>query len=431
MSWFIDPNINHGYPWNDSFPQNFRTDFIDNGTIRLPYYAWRIKAGVNNDYPWIYWWFKEDTPTGGEMMIGGSQTNYPNGFSTANHGGIRDDFDDTDMRGGNWGGGFADNTLTNALANRAFAINSAKLNEMLASFNDRTLFSDTEAIYIQRFYGANIFDSVVSCKVFPFDLSALFSISTAWAPHSIISSSTGTIKAFGHYDLAQNANLLGGTAGYYSFPTITVTPLQAWEIENIDFSIYLPMSGIYPIDIRGKSDVDVILNVDLIEGTGEYCVYINRQSVGTYRALFAADVPINNNQGRMQANMLTNVVSSFGKAAGTLAGAALGGVGGSIVGNALGNLLPSEHYAMETPSVGSLASFNNYGNVRVIAKIPKMFRDGYGYFETLGANRSTTFVRLSDCSGYIQCENYKTDIIVATDTEKAEIEKLMNEGVFI
>ena len=60
-----------------------------------------------------------------------------------------------------------------------------------------------------------------------------------------------------------------------------------------------------------------------------------------------------------------------------------------------------------------------------------MFRNGVGYEETLGANRSSAYVMLSDCSGYIKCENYKTDIIVATDTEKAEIERLMNEGVFI
>ena len=430
MSWFIQQDVNNGYPALYEWRSEWVTGWTANENIRYPDMTWRIKAGVNKDYPWIYPWFKENSSAEGEMMIGGSQSNYPNGFTTANRGGIKNDFDNASMVGGNWGGGLADNTLTNALANRAFAINSTKLNEVLASFNtNETLIGN--ASFISEFYGANIFDCVLSCKVFPFDLMDLFSISEFWSPHSVVSSNTGTIKAFGRWDLAQNANLLDGTAGKYNFPIITVTPLQAWEIENIDFSIYLPMSGVYPIDIRGESDVRVTLNVDLIDGTGEYYVFINDQLAGTYRALFAADVPINSNQGRMQANMLTNIVSTFGKAAGTLAGAALGGVGGSIVGQAIGNLLPSEHYAMETPSVGGLASLNCYGYPRVIAKIPKMFRDGYGFEETLGANRSTTYVRLSECSGFIKCENYKTDIIVATDTEKAEIEKLMNGGVFI
>lgn len=430
MAWYIDPSINHGYPWNDSFPQSFRTDFIDNGTVRLPYYAWRIKAGVNNGYPWIYYWFKEDTPTGGDMVIGGSQTNYPNGFTSANRGGIRDSFNTDSMIGGNWGGGLADSTLKNSLIGRAFAITSTKLNEVLSSFNTNTTLIDN-APFISQFYGANIFDSILSCKVFPFDLTALNSISIFWSPHSVVSSTTATIKAFGRWDLAQNANLLDGTAGVYNFPPIMVTPMQAWEVENIDYSIYLPMSGIYPLDIRGECEVFISLNVDLIDGTGEYYVFIDSQFVGSYRALFAADVPVNSNQGRMQSNMLTNVVSSFGKAAGTLAGAALGGVGGSIVGQTIGSLLPTEHYAMETPSVGGLASMNCYGYPRVIAKIPKMFKNAVGYEEILGANRSATFVHLSECSGYVKCDNYKTDIIVATDTEKAEIERLMNNGVFI
>ena len=431
MAWYIDPNINNGYPWNDSFPQSFRTDFIDNGTVRLPYYAWRIKAGVNNGYPWIYYWFKEDTPTGGDMVIGGSQTNYPSGFTSANRGGIKDDFDNQSMLGGgNAGGGLANTVLSNALANRAFVIGSGTLSAMLATFNNTTIFDDTERAFISSMYGANVFDSIISCKIFPFDLGNLMFIG-GYGGQSVISSTTGDVKAFGRYTLAQNANLLASVFGYYNFPTITVTPMQAWEIENIDFSIYLPMSGLYPIDIRGVCDVDIQLMVDLIDGTGEYYVYIDDQLMGSYRAMLAADVPVNNNQGRMQANMLTNVVSTFGKAAGTLTGAALGGAAGSMVGQAFGSIIPSEHYAMNTPSVGGIASMQCYSFPRIVAKIPKMFKDGYGFFETLGANRSTTYVRLSECSGYIQCENYKTDIIVATDTEKDEIEKLMNAGVFL
>jgi hypothetical protein len=428
MSWFIQQDVNNGYPALYEWRAEWETGWTANDNIRYPDLTFRIKSGVNNNYPWIYPWFKENSSAEGEMMIGGSRTNYPNGFTDADRGSIRDTFDDNPMYGGSWGGGLADNALTEALANRAFAINSTTLNAVLAAFNTNASF---DATYISLMYGANIFDSVLSCKVFPFDLAALNSISEFWTPHSIISSATGTIKAFGKYDLGITGNLLGGSAGEYWFPSIWVTPSQAWEIENIDFSIYLPMSGIYPIDIRGESEVKVMMNVDLIEGAGEYYVYINGQLVGTYRAMFGADVPVNTNQGRMAANMLTNVISTFGKAAGTLAGAALGGVGGSVIGQAIGGSLPTEHYAMNTPSVGGIVSFNSYGNVRVIAKVPKMFRRGNGYEETLGANRSAAYTMISDCSGYIQCKNYKTDIIVATDTEKAEIEKLMNEGVFI
>lgn len=420
MSWFIQDGVNNGYPALDVWLPSWTTGWTSNDNIRLPDYTWRIKAGVNNGYPWIYWWFREGTSTDGEMVIGGSQTNYPNGFTPANRGGIRDDFDNLDMRIGNTGGIFATGSLAGAMHGRAFIIDYPTFTAIVSKFNDSTIFTEATYVAIANLYGANVFDSVLSCKVYPFDLSFL--------SNSVISGYTGDVKAFGAYTLLTNVPLMGDSLGYYNFPTITVTPLQAWEIENIDFSIYLPMSGVYPLDIRGESDVDVRLNVDLVDGTGEYYVFINQQLVGVYRVLLGADIPINTNQGRMQANMLTNVLSSFGKVAGTMTDMY---AGNNIASTAINPILPTEHFAMNTPAVGGLASMYCYGDVRVLAKIPKMFRDGYGYFETLGANRSTTYVRLSDCSGYIQCKNYKTDIIVATDTEKAEIERLMNEGVFI
>ena len=167
MSWFIDSELNHGYPWNESFPQNFRTDYIDNGTIRLPYTAWRIKAGVNNDYPWIYWWFKEDTPTGGDMVIGGSRSNYPNGFTSANRGGLRDDFDTNSrlggLNGGNFGGAMANTTITNALNDRIFAIDGGTLSTVLNSFNNTTIFYFSSILLIANMYVANIFDIIISC----------------------------------------------------------------------------------------------------------------------------------------------------------------------------------------------------------------------------------------------------------------------------
>ena len=128
MSWFIQDGVNNGYPALDVWLPTWTTGWTSNGTIRLPDYTWRIKAGVNNGYPWIYWWFREDTSTDGEMVIGGSQTNYPNGFTSANRGGIRDSFNTDSMIGGNWGGGLADSTLTSALTNRVLGLARAPAN---------------------------------------------------------------------------------------------------------------------------------------------------------------------------------------------------------------------------------------------------------------------------------------------------------------
>lgn len=437
--WYIQENVNNGYPAQNSWITEWQTGWTSNRQHRYPDKMWRIKAGTNNGYPWKYWWFPDQEQYDeGEMVIGGSQTNYPNGFSYADRGGIRDDFDDHSMIStGNGGGSYANAVMTLALNNRAFVITGGKLQDCLAALNDTTVFDQVAIETISKMYGANVFDSFISCKIFPFDLQRI-SFWGAYGVQSVISSTTGTIKAFGRYDLATGANLLGSSYGFYKFPTIHVEPLQAWEIESIDFSLYLPFSGVYPIDLRGESDIDIMLYVDLISGAGEYYVHINAQLVAIHRVMFGADVPINTNQGRMQENFLANVTSSVTKGAQLAAGIAGGLIGGGVgatigagIVNGLAGSFPTEHYAMSTPAIGSLASAQCYGYPRVIAKIPKMFNSGYGFKETLGFNRSTTYVHLSECSGFIKCKNYKTDIIVATDEEKQEIEQLMNGGVFV
>ena len=434
LFWSIQDGVNEGFPslttWNDTW----QTKWSSGDGHRYPDNLWRIDGSTNDGFPWIYPWFKTNVVDTGDLIVGGTQSNYPSGLTPSNIGGIRDDFDDTSMINDD-GGAYANAVITTALSGRAFVINGTMLEAILQHLNDDTIFDSRAEELISRLYGANIFDCFISCKIFPFDLTAItcYSWSASTGYMSVVSSNVGNVKAFGRYTIATGANLLASTLGFYQFPTINVRPLQAWEIENIDFSIYLPMSGTYPIDIRGESDIDIMMYVDLITGTGEYYVHINGQLIGIYRAMFGSDVPINTNQGRMQANMLTNIVSTVGRASGTLIGGAVGGLGGAVLGSTVGGLLGgvTEHYTSTNPAIGGLASMQCYPYPRVIAKIPKMFKDGFGFKETLGENRSTAYYQLAECSGFVRTKNYKTDIIVATDGEKAEIERLMDSGVFI
>lgn len=437
-TWFIRAGVNEGYPALNGWADEWQTGWTANDDVRYPDGAWRIYGQTNEGYPWIWYWFKTKQSDSGNMAIGGSQTNYPNGLAPANRGGIADDFDDLSMVStGNRGGIYANAVLTRAVDGRAWCISGTELNTILSSLNNPDVF-DTAAIeMISKMYGANVFDCFIGCKIFPFDIGRLeFKQSYGGQPYTVISGDTGTVKAFGRYNLASDVHKLASTVGYYRFPTLSVNPKQAWEIESIDYSLYLPMAGTFPIDIRGESDIDILLYVDMIDGTGEYYVHINGQLIGIYRVMFAADVPLNTNQGRMQANMLTNVVASVGKAAGAIIGGVVGGPGGAMTGaglgeNIAGSALGNQHYAMSTPAIGGLTSMQCEGFPRVMAKIPKMFKDGYGYEQVLGANRSTAYMRLSECTGFTKTVNYKCDIIVATDGEKAQIEQLLNAGVMI
>ena len=440
MAWFIDPNINHGYPWNEQFPSTFRTDFYSDSAIKLPYSIWRIKSGVNNGYPWLYWWFKEDTSTGGDMVIGGSQTNYPNGLTGHNDGYLHGIMDNTNMdprTGVNYA---IDLAMTGALSGKAFVINSGQLTQYLIAIAGGGVNSDFNADIIQKLYGANVYNSVVLCKAFPFSLRLLQHYP---GTNGDVIGSTDPVKAFGRWQIsAVDANKLASSMGAYWFDTISIDPQQAWEIESVDYSLYLPMAGVFPIDIRGKSDIDIVLHVSVLEGTGEYMVYINDQLYGSYKCQLASDIPVSfaQSQGAMNANfgnmLFTGIASGVGMAAPAIGGA-LGGPAGAGIGAAIGGAANTvgqfmrTHYAVTTPQIGSIASSACYQYPRLIAKIPKMFRDANGYHELLGANRSTGYLALNSCSGYVQCQNYKCDIIVATDDEKREIENLLNSGVFI
>lgn len=439
MIWYIQEDVNNGYPALTSWKPEWETGWSSDSSGRYPDYIWRIKSGVNNGYPWLYPWFKQDSHEESDMVIGGNQTNYPDGFSNSDLGGIRDDFDNNPRIGvSNGGGSYANSVIMSALHEKAFVITGAKLQELLAGIADENTYGPNGPEKIQMMYGANVFDSIISCKIFPFSLAELVYRDTLMADSSVISSSTAPIKLFGKWSATTPANLLASSYGRYRFPDIHVKPLQAWEIESIDFSLYLPFAGVFPIDIRGECDVNIMLYVDLISGAGEYYIGIDEQPIAIYRVMFGVDVPVNTNQSRMQANFNSNVTANVLKGASLMAGiggAMVGGGMGAMIGhgvvNGMSGLFPVEHFAMSTPAMGGLVSAQCYGYPSILAKIPKMFKSGYGYKETLGWNRSTTYVRLAECSGFVRCKNYKTDIIVATEDEKNEIERLMNEGVFI
>lgn len=422
MSWFIDADINNGYPWNSGFPSSFRTDFYSDDTIRLPDISWRIKSGVNNGYPWIWWMFKEDTSTGGEMTIGGSKTNYPNGLSNHNTGGIVNQGDDRDMAA-NWPSGYTYvvDAVSSALNGRMWLLSGGTLKSMVDAFNDPDIFDSAAASWIQSMYGANVYDSILSCKIYPYEIADL------------AGTGTGTIKAFNKYDLV-SATPLDTVWHCYTFGGLHVDVQQAYEVENAEYQIYLPFSGIYPLDIRGNCNLFLLLSVDYLNGVGDYYLYIDNQLYSTYKCLLGTDMPINLSQGQMQSNFISNATSFVTKGIGSIAGGLIGGPIGAALGSSIGGSLSNtldQHYAVNAQAIGGLSGLCTYPRARIIAKVPKMHKDAYGYHELLGANRSTGYLSINTCSGFTQCQNYKCDIIVATDDEKAEIERLMNSGVFI
>lgn len=432
MAWFIDPNINDGYPWRDDFPQKFQSDWSG----ELPYNAWRIQDGVNEGYPWI-WWFPnfrdQSSSSSGQMVIGGSQTNYPNGFTYANRGSVAGAFDTKSMKvSGNGGRVFVAGAINDSLAGKHFILDGTDLQRVRTYIGGDTFIDSLDNNLIANVFGGNIYDGFLVCKAYPFALtSALAPTDARMYGRFLISPFTITPAQV----VVVNLQL-----GSFDIP-IT----QAWEVEAIDYSIYLPFAGTFPLDIRCGCNVSAELYVDLYHGIGEYYVYQDDQESGSYRCQIGADIPLNFNQGIMNSNLLSNVMSTVSPGiqaglsmAGGAIGGAIGGPIGSAIGSSLGNNAGSlitnattTHMTPQTPQVGGLSSSYCYPYARILAKIPKMFKNGYGFDETLGENRNVCYAQLSDCSGFVQTKNYKCDVIVATNEEKAEIERLMDSGVFL
>lgn len=440
MSWFIDANVNGGYPSNTGFPETYPA------TWSAPYNprTWRIMAGVNDGYPFLGVWFDVSPEGSGDMDIGGSQTNYPNGFTTSDTGGIDDQFNDNDM-------GFntdliddINDVFKSALNEKILGLSTADFQRIVGYLNDpfRTMGPNYDPSMIQKMYGANIYDGVLLCKMYPFDLTGSFpptcypSIFGIYRLYSVAENPPGS----GNYEPIEGTEVpkVSDVVRGFHMGSLSLDIFQAWEVENISYSIFLPCAGVFPLDIRDGSEVSVVLFVDILSGIGEYTIKQNGQVTGIHKISIGVDVPINLTQGQVASNhsaFISSQIARVASMAAPMIGAVnpvagmVAGAGASALGAMSGQM--GGHLDVSSPSVGESVGMASYPYARIIAKIPKMFNGGYGYRETLGENRSTTYTTLSTCSGFVQCKNYKSDIIVATEEEKREIEALMNQGVFI
>ena len=442
MVWSIKAGVNNGYPYTDKFPTEFRTDFYSDGTVKLPYSSWRIKQTVNNGYPWQYWWFKEEnTFTGGEMTIGGSQTNYPNGFTNNNRGGISSQFHDGTFTSEFDMNSTAAKCACLGIAYRSWIIDAHGWAQIVDNMNSTNFLNALKTKFEGFMTGVDIFNAVDRIIAFPFTLTPIIGGDAEPVTAYGIKDVTLTTVAYGHP--ARSSILL-------DFGTINLDVRQAWEIENIDYSIYLPFAGVYQIDVRNAGSVRLAAIVDLVNTLIEYYVIVDNVLIFTAKGCCGVDVTPSNQTGINMSSFIANLptmVATTTAAVGGIAAVAAGGIG--AVSGSLGIAEGLNAVSSAMPVVGETASQINFPTVsynspsiggsastmaplypRIISKIPKMHNDATGFGEILGY-KDQVHRKISECTGFVKCINYKSDIIVATDAEKAEIENLLNSGVFV
>lgn len=429
MAWFIRSGVNSGYPALNGWADEWQTGWTSNDSVRYPDSAWRIDGNTNDGYPWIWYWFKTAQTDTGNMMIGGSQTNYPNGLLSSNRGGLSDQLNNNPMPDNTALITYTNSLLKSAFAGKSMALSADEFFHVMSFLNNPDSAAIADANIIQALYGANVYDGILLCRVYPFDIYGAAGV--------VRPSIFGKFKLYdddGHYPPETGYHEINAFLMVFDMGSVTPNILQAWEIEGTDYYIYLPYAGVYPIDVRSGETITITLHVDLLTGGGEYIIRQNNQILALYKTQIGFDMPINLSQGQLNSNFVGFVANQFTTGFNAVADivGAVNPLAGAVADTTAGAVKAlNQHFSTSSPSIGGNVANACYPYARLIVKLPKMFRDGLGYEQVLGANRSTAYMRLSECSGFTKTVNYKCDIIVATDGEKAEIEQLLNGGVMI
>lgn len=440
MSWYIDASLNEGYPTNTDFiPAH--VGWTDTNSIPLPELAWRIRADANEGYPFIGYFFTSHSgQQGGEMDIGGSQTNYPNGFTYANRGALVNGLSPTGMSANDGLVSAVNNAYRQANRGKILALGAGEMSILVGFLHDPGNFSDTAKMeMVYKLFGASVFDSIITCRMYPMALPDDPNYTYPLTLYGLFPVNAGgdsdPMQVDGCYELVKRYGM-----GYVDPPME-----QAWEIERPDFMIYLPYSGIHTIDLRSTERLWLYLTIDFMTGQSVYELYqgtsTNMDIIGVWPAQVGWDFPINSIEKQLSSNLFNGSIDLVSNALGAIGGAlgsAMGGpIGGAIsagtktVQGIASTISNGKHCNLTAVAPGGLCSSYDYPYPRIIIKIPKMFNEGDGFPEIIGLNRSSAYMRLDTCSGFTRCENYKCDVITATTEEKREIESLMNAGVFL
>lgn len=159
MAWYINPDINEGFPTNTDFLAGVPTGWTNTQTVGLPASLWRIQEGVNEGFPFTWWHIAVDngyvsTP---DAIIGGD--------AAYTYGG---DGDDPNT--------YSDTTTLRPRAfktancfNSVYAV-SADIYMLKYYLYDVVAPTATEDSNRQKFLNVNPIDCIVNLMFYPFNL---------------------------------------------------------------------------------------------------------------------------------------------------------------------------------------------------------------------------------------------------------------------
>ena len=197
-----------------------------------------------------------------------------------------------------------------------------------------------------------------------------------------------------------------------------------------EVSLYLPFIGIVPLDTNDvmRSTIHVVYGVDVFTGACLAMVEVTRDgstvNMYQYAGVCSVDYPLSNVQA---SNMLSGLLTI---GAGIASIVVTGGVSVPAAGAAIGGAA-----ATLKRSVGRSGGFSGNSGAMGI-KTPYLILERpqtkvAETFQRLEGYPTNYSCKLGDCSNHVKVKSVHVEGIPATDTELAQIETLLKDGVLI
>ena len=284
----------------------------------------------------------------------------------------------------------------------------------------RSFFDETVYFWRQWFASGKVSDNIRSAFILPL-------------PKSAIGGNTEHIK-LGKYDTQEDAIVL--TDRIFSDGASVTIPWQAsdWR-RNAPYHelyLYIPYVGLItlsPSDLIGDSTINVSVSIDLPSGDAVFTVYSGtNRYIGQYSTNMAASFAIGTSN-IPPASMVNSIVQSgieVGTAIATGGASSVIGAGAGSIAN-MGNVLSGMPTCIGSNMGGAVLGVTD----KIICY--SIFHDTTVAPSSVSAEKGTPYngvLSLSGVTGYVQTIGASVSGNM-TDTERQEINRLMDGGIFI
>ena len=257
---------------------------------------------------------------------------------------------------------------------------------------------------------------------------------------------TGGSIHVGGEDTGINSNLIGNEKGYIGIGTYKVPRLQGNFLDYDPYSqyeVYIPCCGWVTVpDIVAGNTISCRINYDLTTAAIIGNVYVNIEGdwllIASKSGMMGRETVVSGEAQGVRSAQIQSALFSAGTgainvAAGLMSGNAVAAVSGTYsiaAGIAQANVANNSSYVRQIGSTGGRALLCQFDQCYCkITTSEADVPDNYGHTVGFICNRSG---KVSSFSGFTIFENFDTSGIAgATETERAEIKRIMESGVII